>query len=106
MVAPRDGVVQGNAHHVIATCDIFSIEVKGKGGHIGAPHATVDPVAIGAQIVTNQQHLVAREVDPVRSWERLQPDFSVCPCGGTDLPSCRTRISPYSPARRQPASYF
>ena len=61
------GIVQVNARHVMAACDIFSIEVKGKGGHIGAPHATVDPIAIGAQIVTNLQHLVAREVDPLHS---------------------------------------
>lgn len=61
------GIVQINARHVMAACDIFSIEVKGKGGHIGAPHAAVDPIAIGAQIVTNLQHLVAREVDPLHS---------------------------------------
>jgi amidohydrolase len=61
------GIVQVNARHVMAACDIFSIEVKGKGGHIGAPHATVDPIAIGAQIVTNLQHLVAREVDPLHA---------------------------------------
>lgn len=61
------GIVQVNARHVMAACDIFKIEVRGKGGHIGAPHAAVDPIAIGAQIVTNLQHLVAREVDPLHS---------------------------------------
>lgn len=61
------GVVQVNARHVMAACDTFSIEVIGKGGHIGTPHAAVDPIAIGAQIVTNLQHLVAREVDPIHS---------------------------------------
>ncbi|MCD1633293.1 amidohydrolase [Martelella mediterranea] len=61
------GVVQINARAVMAACDIFSIEVKGKGGHIGTPHTAVDPIAIGAQIVTNLQHLAAREVDPLHA---------------------------------------
>jgi len=61
------GVVQVNAREVMAACDIFSIEVKGKGGHIGTPHTAVDPIAIGAQIVTNLQHLVAREVNPLHA---------------------------------------
>lgn len=61
------GVVQVNARHVMAACDIFTIEVKGKGGHIGTPHTAVDPIAIGAQIVTNLQHLVAREINPLHS---------------------------------------
>jgi amidohydrolase len=61
------GKVQVNAREVMAACDIFRIEVRGRGGHIGAPHAAVDAIAIGAQIVTNLQHLVAREIDPLRS---------------------------------------
>lgn len=61
------GVVQVNARATMAACDIFSIEVKGKGGHIGTPHTAVDPIAIGAQIVTNLQHLVARDVDPLQA---------------------------------------
>lgn len=59
------GVVQINAGPVMAACDIFSIEVKGRGGHIGTPHTNVDPIAIGAQIVSNLQYLVARELSPL-----------------------------------------
>jgi amidohydrolase len=61
------GIVQVNSRHVMAACDIFRIEVQGKGGHIGTPHTAVDPIAIGAQIVTNLQHLVAREINPLES---------------------------------------
>ncbi|WP_320669801.1 amidohydrolase [Patulibacter defluvii] len=50
---------------VMAACDVFTIEIHGRAGHIGAPHAAIDPIAIAAQIVTNLQHLVAREVDPL-----------------------------------------
>src|SRR5262249_32040578 len=44
--------------------DVFEIVVKGRGGHISKPQDAIDPLAIGAQIVTNLQHVVAREVDP------------------------------------------
>jgi amidohydrolase len=49
---------------VMAACDVFEIVVHGRGGHISKPQEAVDPLAIGAQIVTNLQHVVAREVDP------------------------------------------
>tara|TARA_R110000751_G_scaffold307627_1_gene430243 strand:+ start:301 stop:1491 length:1191 start_codon:yes stop_codon:yes gene_type:complete len=61
------GTVVVNPTRVMAACDIFRIEVKGKGGHIGVPHEAVDPIAIGGQILGNLQHLVAREIDPVES---------------------------------------
>lgn len=54
-----------NPGRVMAACDVFRIEVHGRAGHIGAPHAAIDPIAIAAQIVTNLQHVVAREVDPL-----------------------------------------
>jgi len=59
------GVLQVNSGPVMAACDVFEIEVLGRGGHIGAPHATVDPIVVGVQIVANLQHLVAREIDPL-----------------------------------------
>jgi amidohydrolase len=40
--------------------------IKGKGGHGAQPHLTVDPIAVGAQIVTALQTIVAREVDPTK----------------------------------------
>jgi amidohydrolase len=47
----------------MAAPDTFSIVVEGRGGHAAAPHDTVDPIAIAAQLVTNLQHVVARETD-------------------------------------------
>lgn len=61
------GTVQVNPGRLMAACDVFRIEVRGVGGHVGAPHRAVDPLAIGCQIVANLQHLVAREVDPLES---------------------------------------
>jgi amidohydrolase len=58
----RVGVTYGP---MMAAPDIFNITVKGKGGHAAMPHQTVDSIAVGAQVVTNLQHVVARETDPL-----------------------------------------
>jgi len=50
----------------MAAADRFTIIIKGKGGHGAAPHLTVDPIAIGAQIVVALQTIVAREIDPIQ----------------------------------------
>lgn len=48
-----------------AAADEFSITVRGKGGHASRPQAAVDPVVVGAHIVTALQTLVSREVSPM-----------------------------------------
>jgi amidohydrolase len=59
------GTIQINPTNVMAACDIFEIRIHGEGGHIGAPHKAVDPIAVGSQIVNNLQHIVARDIDPL-----------------------------------------
>lgn len=43
--------------------DIFSVNIRGKGGHAGTPHRTVDPIVAGAQVVSALQSIVSREVN-------------------------------------------
>lgn len=50
---------------VMASPDSFEIVIQGKGGHAARPQAAIDPVVIGAQIVTALQTLVSRETDPM-----------------------------------------
>lgn len=52
---------------VFASADEFKMTVKGKGGHGAAPHQTVDPVVVAANIVTACQAVVSRKVDPVKT---------------------------------------
>ncbi len=49
----------------MAAADMFTLTICGKGGHGAFPHETVDPVAVAAQVVTNLQHVVSRQVDPL-----------------------------------------
>lgn len=52
---------------MMASPDTFDIMIKGKGGHGAMPHQTVDVIVIGAEVVVNLQHIVARNIDPVDS---------------------------------------
>ncbi|MFK9094435.1 M20 family metallopeptidase [Bacillus salipaludis] len=58
------GVCHGSA---TAGSDTFDIRIQGKGGHSSEPHATVDPIAIGSQVINNLQHIVSRNRDPLEN---------------------------------------
>ncbi len=44
--------------------DVFTITVKGKGGHGAAPHRNIDPVNAASHIVIALQEINSREVNP------------------------------------------
>jgi hippurate hydrolase len=52
---------------IMASEDNFTITLTGRGGHASAPHLVIDPLAIGAELVTALQHIVARSVDPLQA---------------------------------------
>ena len=52
---------------IMAAADRFEIDVEGRGGHAAQPHQTVDPVLVGAHIVTLAQSIVSRSVDPLEA---------------------------------------
>jgi len=52
---------------ILASVDTFAIDITGVGGHAAMPHHTVDPLFIGAQIVTALQGIVSRNTDPLDS---------------------------------------
>lgn len=47
---------------VMAACDKFVINVKGKGGHGAAPQGTVDAIVEAAAVVTSLQTIVSRNM--------------------------------------------
>ena len=56
------GVVYGPA---MAGPDTFWITINGQGGHAAMPQQTVDPIVVGAQVVSGLQHIVSRAADPL-----------------------------------------
>ena len=52
---------------IMASADLFTIRLTGKGGHGAAPHLTIDPVLAAAQIVSALQSITSRNVAPLES---------------------------------------
>ena len=52
---------------MMAASDRFFVTIRGAGGHASRPHACLDPIVVGAHIVTALQSIVARRVDPLES---------------------------------------
>ena len=52
---------------IMAATDEFTVSIKGVGGHAAMPHKTIDPIAIGAQIVSNLQLIASRSANPLKS---------------------------------------
>ena len=50
---------------LMASADLFTIHVKGKGGHGSAPHQGIDAVVASSAIVMNLQSIVSRELSPL-----------------------------------------
>ncbi|MBN6189004.1 amidohydrolase [Aneurinibacillus sp. BA2021] len=56
------GIVYGP---MMAASDKFTLTIQGKGGHAALPQQTIDSIAVGSQVVTNLQHIVSRNTDPL-----------------------------------------
>ncbi len=60
------GLVELRPGPAMASSDSFTVVIQGKGGHGARPQATIDPIAVGAQIVVALQTIVSRELDPTQ----------------------------------------
>ena len=52
---------------LMAATAYYAITIEGRGSHAAKPHEGIDPVLVGAHIVTALQSIVSRNVDPLRS---------------------------------------
>lgn len=58
------GHISCDAGPRMGAAHMFTIDVRGKGGHGAEPHATVDAIVVQAAIINNLQTLVSREYPP------------------------------------------
>ena len=52
---------------VMAAADLFTITIKGIGGHGATPHGTVDSILISSHVVQALQSIVSRNTNPLES---------------------------------------
>ncbi|WRS26155.1 amidohydrolase [Oscillospiraceae bacterium MB08-C2-2] len=60
------GKVSVDAGPRMAASDSFRMAVRGKGGHGSMPHHTIDPIPVACSVVSQLQHLISRETDPLK----------------------------------------
>lgn len=61
------GQIRVTTGPAMAASSIFTLTVKGRGGHGAAPHKSIDPILAAAHIVAALQSIVSRNVDPLQS---------------------------------------
>lgn len=62
----KEGIIGVKAGPVLASSDIFHLEIIGKPGHGAWPHLAVDPIVVAADAIAAIQNIISREIDPVR----------------------------------------
>jgi hippurate hydrolase len=63
----KPGCIGINPGAMMAASDRVTIQITGKGGHGAHPYLAVDPVLVGAHIITAAQSIVSRNVRPIDS---------------------------------------
>jgi len=63
----KAGSLAMRAGAIMASENLFQIDIAGQGGHASAPHLCVDPIVIAAQIVLSLQTITSRTVNPLDS---------------------------------------
>ena len=61
------GQVVSQAGPIFSSADEIRITAKGRGGHGGMPHLSVDPIIITSHIVTSLQTILSREIAPTQT---------------------------------------
>lgn len=52
---------------IMASLDLFDIEITGRGSHGAMPHHGVDPIVAAAQVVNALQTIASRNADPIEA---------------------------------------
>ncbi len=61
------GQVVAQAGPIFSSADEIRITARGRGGHGGMPHLSVDPIIIASHIVTSLQTILSREISPTQT---------------------------------------
>src|SRR6266568_5783934 len=59
----KAGVIVGKPGPMLASVDVWTITIKGSGGHASMPHNAVDPIPVAFEIGLALQTMVTRRID-------------------------------------------
>ena len=57
------GTIDYRPGAILVAADFIRLTIRGRGGHASAPHETIDPIPVAAEIVLALQAMVTRRVD-------------------------------------------
>lgn len=60
------GVVATRPGAMMASADMFDVEIVGRGGHGSSPYLAIDPIAAAGQTIVALNQIVARRIDPIQ----------------------------------------
>ena len=61
------GQITAQPGPIFSSADGIQLAIKGKGGHGGMPHLSVDPILISAHVITTLQTILSREIAPTQT---------------------------------------
>lgn len=61
------GAIAASPGQFMASPGSFQLTIRGRGGHAGLPHRSVDPVVCAAYVLTTLQTIISRNVPPDRA---------------------------------------
>jgi len=61
------GTIQYSSGNAMSQADSWKVTLHGQGSHGSQPENSVDPIVLGAHIITRIQTIVSREIDPRRA---------------------------------------
>ncbi|POO55786.1 MULTISPECIES: M20 aminoacylase family protein [Agrobacterium] len=62
-----EGAILLRSGPLMASSDMVTITIKGKGGHASRPHLTIDPIVVACNLVVALQTVVSRNIDPTQT---------------------------------------
>ena len=63
---PR-GVIEVNQAATLTASDIFTLTLRGKGGHGAVPERCIDPIMMAARLISDYQTIISRSISPLQT---------------------------------------
>lgn len=63
---PR-GIIEVNQAATLTASDIFTLTLRGKGGHGAVPERCIDPIVMASRLINDYQTIISRSISPLQT---------------------------------------